>query len=203
MDFETSTDDPKTGFPCSLGVALFEGDKPVDTFGVILKPPTDKNGKLLAAYDDDALAVGGFDIEVLLRVGVPFPVAIWSLMDWATKHDARDLLVTGYNAAFDLAFYGVLLRFGYAAAEGGQWVRPTPPLRGAWQDTRILALDVLDEVKTLTLSNVAAELGFDPQGLKHDAVEDAILNGRVYWKLKNWSGYQAGDESPSVDWSAF
>jgi len=167
----------------------------------MLKPPTDRNGRLLAAYDDEALAVGGFDLEILNRCGIPYPVAIWNLNDWAAKHDARDALVTGYNAAFDMAFYGVLLRFGYAATDSGQWVRPSPPLRGAWHDTRVLALDILDEVKSLTLSSVAAELGFDPQGAKHCAVEDAILNGRVYWKLRNWAGYQPGNQTGGVDWA--
>lgn len=192
MDFETSTDDPKTGFACSIGVALFEGDKPVATFGDILKPPTNKDGDFLRAYDPEALAVGGFDVDTLLRVGTPVAASIWRLHSWALQHEARDLLVTAYNAPFDFAFYSVYLRFGYSATGSGEWIRPKPPLRGAWQDTRLLAMDSLDEVKSLTLSSVAAELGFQPQGAKHDATEDAILNGRVFHKLAKWAGYQPG-----------
>jgi DNA polymerase III epsilon subunit-like protein len=188
LDFETSTDDPKTGFACSIGIALFEGDKPVATFGEILKPPVDKEGGLLRAYDPEALAIGGFDLETLLRVGTPLAASIWRLHSWASEHDARDLLITAYNAPFDFAFYSLCLRFGYANIHS-VWTRPKPPLRGAWLDTRLLAMDSLDEVKSLTLSSVAAELGFQPQGAKHDATEDAILNGRVYHKLQQWAGY--------------
>lgn len=191
MDFETSTDDPKTGFACSIGVALFEGDKPVATFGDVLKPPVDKDGNLLRAYDPEALAIGGFDIDTLLRVGTPLAASIWRLHSWALQHEARDLMITAYNAPFDFAYYGVYLRYGYANV-GEKWTRPKPPFRGAWVDTRLLAQDSLDEVKSLTLSSVAAECGLPPQGSKHDATEDAILNGRVFNTLAKWAGYQPG-----------
>ena len=192
LDFETSTDDPKTGFCCSVGVALFDGDALVDTYGAIMKPPVDKAGRLLRAWDVEAMAISGFDVDTLLRIGKPIPAVLWGLHDWAAKHDARDLIVTAYNAPFDMAFYGVSLRVGHYAAESGEWVRPTPPLRGPWQDTRILAQDTLDEVKPLTLASVAGALGVGSQSDKHDATEDAILNGRVFAKLAGYAGYQTG-----------
>lgn len=196
LDFETSTDDPKTGFPCSLGVALFENGRPIDSKEWLFRPPTNRNGELIRAFDPEALEVGGFDLDVLFRDGKPISAVIASLFEWASRHDARRLEVAAFNAPFDFAFYGVCLHLGYFQ-DGRDWVRPRPPLLGPWSDTRLLAQDELTEVKSLSLSSVAAALGIEIQGKIHGAADDAIRNGRIHAKLNEWlsRGNQRGNQA--------
>ena len=195
LDFETSTDDPKTGFPCSLGVALFEDGRPVDSREWLFKPPTDRFGAITKVVDPEALAVGGFDLEVLLRQGRPIATVVADLYQWADKHDARRLEVVAFNAAFDFAFYGVMLYLGYFQDANG-WNRPRPPLIGPWSDTRLLAQEELTELKTLSLTAVAEALGIEGQGEIHGAADDAIRNGRIHVKLLEWivRGNQKGNQ---------
>ena len=89
-----------------------------------------------------------------------------------------------------------MLHLGYSS-DGTEWIRPRPPLLGPWIDTRLLAMEELTEVKSLSLSSVADALGIDIQGDIHGAADDAIRNGRIHAKLREWlcRGNQAGNHA--------
>lgn len=181
LDFETSGTDPRVNAPVSIGVALMEGEEVIDIRHKIIAPPMYK-GKITKTYDVCALEISGLTWEEI-KGGQSATAVLFDLSAWSLMHDAKRLPVVAYNAPFDLSFYSELLFMGriwnnYTKS----FQRAKPPFVGPWQCALMMAVDSLD-LDAYSLDAVADHFGLARSSEKHNALDDAILAGKIYAKL--------------------
>jgi len=186
LDFETSNTKPGVGAPVQLGVAVMEGQDVKDTLEVVLAPPRhwkDKE-KITREYDVVALQVSGISWKAILG-GFPMAQGCNMLRALVERHEAQQALVVAYNAPFDLAWYADLLMLGgdWDPKTKGKWDTQQSPLLGPWQCVLMLARARLD-LPDYKLDTVAKHYDLARTGDTHSALEDAILAGRIYDRLK-------------------
>lgn len=181
LDFETSGLDPKRHAPVSIGVAVVrDGELGKDPFYSLIGPPTHyKTQKIEREYNVCALEVSGITWKAIKAA--PKPAAVLAeIRTWVKFNDAEHLPVVAYNSPFDLAFWSELLFLsgGYNRTTQAFDV-PVSPLLGPWYCAMQLAKASV-RCENYKLTTVAAHLGLDPQKEPHNALDDAILAGKVF-----------------------
>lgn len=181
LDFETSGTDPKRHAPVSIGVAVVRDRELVkDPFYSLIGPPKHyKTGKIEREYDVCALEVSGLTWKAIKSA--PKPAAVLAeIRTWVKLNDAEHLPVVAYNSPFDLTFWSELLFLsgGYNRTTQAFEV-PVSPLLGPWYCAMQLAKASV-RCADYKLTTVAEHLGLDPQNEPHNALDDAILAGKVF-----------------------
>lgn len=183
-DFETSGRSHERHAPVSLGLAVMEGENVLASTEFMIGPTKHwKTGEIEREYDVNALKISGTSWKDVLAAPHP-KVVVGQITDFADENDARDLPIKAFNAPFDISFYSLLL---YLASDWhptikGVKVQPKPPLLGAWQCVLMRARAELS-LPDYKLDTVAAHFGLSRSGEKHGALEDAILCGRIDFRL--------------------
>lgn len=184
LDFETSGLDPKTHAPVTLGVAVMDGDDVAASQEWLFAPPTDKNGKITREYSIAAMEINGIPWPKVKREGLPISKVMYELREFAALHAVSGATVVAFNAPFDLAWYSECLFMG------GSWNQAlrrfetfSPPLVGPWQCARLMACSQI-ELDAYNLDAVAGYFKLARESEKHGALEDAILAGQVFNRLR-------------------
>lgn len=185
LDFETGGTDPQTDGPVQLAVVAFDHWEPVDRACWIIKPATNKNGKVICKYDVNALAISGLTWKQIQN-GDDEITVLRELVKFAEKHDARRATIVSHNAQFDAAFLSQLV-FRCGIYDRGRWSAAAEPLWGPWACTRRMAYPL--GLENLKLDTVAGHFGLARTTANHDACEDAELCGRVYAHLMTLEGF--------------
>lgn len=181
LDFETSGHTPGHHAPVSLGVCLMVAGEPVDGKEWLISPPRDRKGRIKREYSIPALEVSGTSWPRLKREGFTAIEVVRELDVFAREHGATELPIVSFNAAFDLAWYADLL-FLAGSRINGAFRIPESPLLGPWHCAYMRARTVL-RLKSFSLDDVSAAFTLERASDRHGALEDAILAGRVWWKL--------------------
>ena len=117
--------------------------------------------------------------EKLHADGLESRAAMQGLITWSIDNGCRDLPVVAHNAPFDWGFFS-------------QWVYTwrvmcgqRSPLGPLWLCTKEIAQNHphFKGAKAFGLDIVSQGLGLPPRPKAHDALQDAILAGRVYHAL--------------------
>jgi DNA polymerase III epsilon subunit-like protein len=184
LDFETSGLNVKTHAPVSIGIAVMErGEVVNDTFYSIIGPPVHyKTGKIEREYNIPSLEVSGITWKEIKNGPMPKATLV-KIKAWVEANDAARLPVVAFNSPFDLSFWSELLFLsgGYNRVTNSFEV-PVSPLLGPWYCAMQLAKAGLT-LPDYKLATVATHFDLDPQKEPHNALDDAILAGKVFWEL--------------------
>jgi DNA polymerase III epsilon subunit-like protein len=183
LDFETSGTDHNRNAPVSLGVALMEDGEVLESKEWVIAPPRHyKTGKITREYNIVALQVSRYTWPQIIK-GTEIRQVCIELLEWSRAHEATMLPVVAFKADFDMGWYSELLFLGGSMNfNTKQYELFTPPFVGPWQCANLLARRCL-ELDNYQLDTVAKHFGFPGQGEKHNALDDAILAGRIYHEL--------------------
>ncbi len=182
FDLETGGDNPKYDGVRQIGAVVMDGDEIVgEPFSIRLRPKNANThkitrGALEAQCGDLATPEGRAKAAEYFATMMGWPVASEAtalFMDWADAHNASLLPVAAHNASFDAGFMsqhafeqkGRLQKSGFGAV-----VICTLKLM------RILYLDG----KSYDLDTCLLLAGLPARPADHDALQDAILAGRLY-----------------------
>lgn len=97
------------------------------------------------------------------------------LLAWSALHRASDYPNVAQNLHFDLSFVTDRLLFPYKLRGN--------PFSPVWIDTLELARQMMPGKRSYALGHLCSMLGLPEQDKAHDALQDAILAGRVYHRL--------------------
>jgi len=181
VDFETtgikSYDDP-----IALSCVVMEDAEPTgEVYRCRIKP-----GKG-CRISVEALQVQGLDLaqgvaETLARLFPPEALEQREVMagiaQWVDENNLRGLPCVSHKASFDMMFYEDKLARNTTAYAGA-------PLGPVWICTKQLAKTLWPDAKKVSLDACLLACGLPgrtPGG--HDATEDALLCGRLYFELK-------------------
>jgi len=166
-DYETGGLYPRYHAPVSLAVILMDDGEVLDRFYEMFPMFDD------LAYTPKALEVNGEAWEAIRGREKTELAIMQTLKDWAISHDARHLPIIAHNAEFDQGFY-----------LSSSVRTKMDPLLGGWVCTKRLAKDKpLGQVK-FTLDATAERFGLARTSEIHNGLEDAILAGLVFAKLR-------------------
>lgn len=178
-DYETSGLDASRHAPVTFGLAVMEDGEALRSQEWTFSPPM-KDGKITREYDVCALKISGTTWKQI-EAGKPISTVMGEVADFVG--DDRSLMVAAFNAPFDFQWFSTCLFLG------GSWNQHLrrfetfkPPLIGAWQCVRLMAVHALD-LERYDLDTVSAHFGLSRSGEGHGALEDAILAGQIYARL--------------------
>lgn len=126
---------------------------------------------------DEGVEKIGTWINKIKEAPTPLQIAA-DLVKWAETHDAINLPNIAHKADFD---------FPMMVSRIFVWksVIKKPPLSPVWIDTLAMAQQQLaGELKGFGLTTLCAYFDFPRRGEQHNALQDAILGGQVYHKLR-------------------
>lgn len=190
LDLETSGLSPAYDYVMQIGAAVMDADLNVSaTFSRRISLAGTK-----AKVSLEALAVQGVDIDSeegkeaiqkaaleavrLMLDGDPKFDVVRSFTAWAIEHQTMNLPVVGHNVvSFDSSFWSNLM-FQTKSIHKGQAL-----LSPIWVDTLDLARMVFPGSK-LGLDVVCQKLDLPPRPGGHDALQDAILAGLAFFKMR-------------------
>ncbi len=170
LDFETTGLVPKYDAITQIGAVVWDGDKIVDRFRQKVAIPKSQKTSIEALE----LQCSGDPAEALayLLDGVELKEAVEAFSAW--RDNFKIEAVMAYNVMFDGGFYNEKM--------GAFGVFKSNPLTDTWIDVCAIARRKLT-LRSYRLDAVAAELNLSRTSEIHNALEDAELCGRVYWKL--------------------
>jgi len=180
LDFETAGLDPSQHAPVSLAVAAMDGESVLGSrHWIFADQSQNEKSHLRRDYNVGALRVSGVTWKQI-QEGTPPLVVLQELRTWALEMGADiNTPIVSHNAVFDQGFLSDLLfRCGGFDYTLKRFVHCRCPLAGPWVCTQRLA-SFLDASGGLKLSDVAARFGLS-QPEPHNALDDAILAGRIY-----------------------
>lgn len=168
VDFETTGRDPQTDRVIEIGLVTFTNGKVTQRESLLVNPGI--------PVPEDSRAVHGITDEEL--EGAPdFPNVMPRVLDLLSGK-----LPVAYNAGFDRGF--LLAEITRAAPQGMTPADLPPAARDdvAWVDPLVWAREILKELKSRRLGDVAKHLGV-PLEQAHRAAGDAEATGRVLLAL--------------------
>ncbi len=167
IDFETTGTNPETDRVLEIGVVCFDGPNVTKREALLVNPGI--------PVPEEARAVHGISEEEL--VGAPPFERV--LPEFLSLIEGR--LPVAYNADFDRAFLLKEIERAQGMSRGSQ---PPPATREqiVWIDPLVWAREILKELKSRKLVDVATHLGVSLEQA-HRAVGDAEATGRVLLKL--------------------
>jgi DNA polymerase III epsilon subunit-like protein len=123
--------------------------------------------------------------EALQEDGVESKTAMSELIAWAEEHEAAKYPNVAHNASFDWSFIHKW-EFTYRVMCGNK-----SPLSPRWICTLAMAQQHphFEGAKKFGLDVVCQGLGLPPRPKAHDALQDALLAGRVYHRLRTGEGF--------------
>ncbi len=163
IDFETTGTDPNADRVLEIGVVCFDGTQVSRREALLVNPGI--------AVPEEARAVHGISEEEL-RGAPAFDQVLPELLKLI---DGR--LPVAYNASFDRSFLSKEIERANGLPES---TNPAPAVREqvVWIDPLVWAREILKELKSRKLAEVAAHLGV-PLERAHRAAGDAEATGRV------------------------
>jgi len=183
LDFETSASNPRFDHVMQIGAAVMDGGEVTETFSYrISLHGTDARISLKAieaqvGAQNMTPELIGKEVEKLIK-GKNRQWVMEELKAFCFAHDVYDLPVVGHNVVYyDAAFWSQLL---YTSTED---IRRTPMLSPIWVDTLEMARRVFPGSK-LGLDVVCQKLDLPPRPGGHDALQDAILAGLAFYKMR-------------------
>ena len=180
LDLETTGLVANYDYIVQIGAAVMgQGQVVGAPFYSRVQPSLDKLkvslGSITAMVGDLRSEAGGAKCADYVRELIDSPPAREVAMQfagWASDSGARDLPVVAHNASFDHAFWGQFAFQQKAAmpvSVSPVWICTMEMAKRAWPTARKYGLDEC---------LISAELPARPEG--HDALQDAILAGRLY-----------------------
>ncbi len=168
IDFETTGRDPERDRVIEIGVVTFVKGKVAQRQSLLVNPgiPVPEESRAVHGITDEELA------------GAPvFGTVMPRVLDLL-----QGKLPVAYNASFDRSF--LLAELRRAAPEGMTPADMPPAARPevAWVDPLVWAREILKELQSRRLSDVAKHLGI-PLEQAHRAAGDAEATGRVLMAL--------------------
>ncbi|MGB5811000.1 MAG: 3'-5' exonuclease [Polyangiales bacterium] len=168
IDFETTGRDPATDRVIEIGIVRFSKGRVTQREGLLVNPgiPIPEESRAIHGITDEELE------------GAPNFAAIMSeVLELLQGH-----LPVAYNASFDRAF--LMAELARAAPEGMTEGDMPPAARDdiIWVDPLVWAREILKELSSRKLGDVAAHLGI-PLEQAHRAAGDAEATGRVLLSL--------------------
>lgn len=183
LDFETSGTDPRRHAPIQLGLAVMEGGEVIESRQWLVKPITNKAGKIVREYDLVAMSISGITFEQLMAEGMN-ELEIWNqATHFCRKMGASAAHLVSHNAAFDAAFLSDM-QYRQGSWKYGTFEQAPVLNWGPWWCTSRMAQEHLS-VANYKLDTCAAHFGLARSSDKHDAEEDAILCGRLFYAIRN------------------
>jgi len=168
IDFETTGRDSKTDRVIEIGLVTFEKGKVGSRQSLLVNPgiPVPEESRAVHGISDEELE-GAPDFATVM------PRVLESL---------QGKLPVAYNASFDRGF--LIEEIGRAAPEGMTPGDMPPAARDevVWVDPLVWAREILKELKSRRLGDVAKHLGI-PLEQAHRAAGDAEATGRVLLSL--------------------
>lgn len=178
LDWETGGTDYQIHGLVEIGMALMDGEQVISEYQSLIGFNPKKQ------YDPEALKVNGRTLDEIK--GAPSVNKVWSeVLEWLTTHDSRDLPIVAHNAKFDQGFWGNFM-FEAGKFSGGKFSLAPELLFGPWYCTARMAdrLRTAGKIPNVKLDTVAAYFGLSRSGETHGALEDSILCGRVFARLR-------------------
>lgn len=186
LDFETGGLDPSRHGAVQLGLAVMNGDEVEHSQSWTIGPKVKKNGYHEREYGVMALSISGTKWKEILAAPPPRDT-LYLVQAWLKSIEVADapcyLPIVSHNAVFDQGFWSDLVfQAGGYDRKKSAFVPFHQLLCGAWHCTMRNAQGYtpLDDYK---LDTVAKHFGLSREGDKHGALEDAILAGRVFYRL--------------------
>lgn len=185
LDLETTGIASNYDYIVQMGAALMEGDEIISVFQSKVRPNLDKLKIAVSAMEaqcgDVTTAEGQLKVAQWIADTFSAPLAkdvAKEFSAWCSENGAGDVPVVAHNAHFDHGFMG-------------QWIFQqrtafkTPPLSPWWICTLTMAQKVWPGNGRFGLDEclLVAQLPSRPKD--HDALQDAILAGRLYAHLAN------------------
>lgn len=168
IDFETTGRDPDRDRVIEIGLVTFEKGKIANREGLLVNPrvPVPEESRAVHGITDEELASAPDFSTVMPHV----------------LEVLQGKLPVAYNAAFDRSF--LLAEIARAAPEGATPEDMPPAARPdvVWVDPLVWAREILKELQTRRLGDVAKHLGV-PLEQAHRATGDAEATGRVLLAL--------------------
>lgn len=184
LDWEYADITPSKHAPVSLGVALMEGEKVLDSREWLFAPPRHyKTGRIERTYDVAALEISNYTWPQIKREGMAHADVVRDLDQWVTERAANRATVVAWNSPFDDGFYSdMLFLAGEFVPAFKARIAAASPLAGPWQCAMRLARRNLT-LADYKLDTVAAHFHLSRETEVHCAREDAILAGRIFHRL--------------------
>jgi DNA polymerase-3 subunit epsilon len=154
IDFETANSDKLS--PCSIGLAKMEDGRVLETYHSLIKPP-------VAYFDPGNIAI--HHIKPSDVVDAPRFDQLWNTILLFIGHDP----LVAHNAPFDMGILRAMLVY---------YRFPVPPL--SYTCTVRISRKVWPLMESHRLTELSQRFDFDYT--PHDALEDAINCGKVFYQ---------------------
>jgi len=184
LDFETSGLSSQYDYILQVGLAIMEGGEVVDEpFYTRVQPNLAKfkiSGDALAAQLGDIFTEDGMGklatFMMALRDAPSSREVAQSLASWSERTGAWKFPVVAHNASFDCAF------FSQWKFQQSSVLRPSP-LSAVWIDTITMMERAFPGGQSYNLDTCLLLAGLPSRPADHDALQDALLAGRLYAHL--------------------
>jgi len=184
VDFETTGLVSAYDSPMGFAAVLFDGGTPTGERYTVRITPSSRTKISIEALGVQAGVNPGHALaqhvaKLFPEDAVTTQEAVKGLADWSKGVDGENLPCIAQKASFDWAFYSdSFLRCTTAYT--------VPPLGPVWICTKSLARLLDPKARSVSLDALAVAYGLEGrQATGHDAMEDAVLCGRVYFALRH------------------
>lgn len=184
LDFETTGLNSQFDYVMQIGAVIMQDGHVVDSFSERISMDGTE-----AKISLKALAVQGGDIREnvgraieLMFSGDDKASVFKRFFDWCKKNETRNLPVVGQNAIyFDSGFWNNL-SFQCRGIHKGE-----PILGPLWIDTKDMATRLFPGSK-VNLDAICENCGIPPRTEGHDALDDCLRTGQVFFAMKERMG---------------
>ena len=184
LDFETTGLNSQYDYIMQIGAVVMDNGAVVDSFSERISMEGTE-----AKISLKALAVQGGDIKSnvagaieLMFSGDQKATVFHRFFDWCKKNDTVNLPVVGQNAIyFDSGFWSQL-NFQCRGIHKGEAI-----LGPLWIDTKDLATRLFPGSK-VNLDAICQNCGIPPRTEGHDALDDCLRTGHVFFAMKERMG---------------
>lgn len=186
VDFETTGLSSQYDSPTALALVMFEGGEPTGEMCHVRIKPSIKTKLSLEAYAVQSGGIEAFDPDKVADAirklfpadAMPMTEAMTEVAKWCKEVGAPHIPNVAQKASFDWAFWDDKMMLCTKSYSGSV-------LSPAWYCTKAMARAVWPDMKSVSLAPIAIACGLEAEtGRQHEAVYDAILCGKVYWKLR-------------------
>lgn len=187
IDLETTGLSSQYDYIVQVGAIVMENGEPAsDPFYSRVQPSLDKlkisTGALAAQAGDVTTKEGRGKVAEWLGCLYDSPPSrdvAESFLEWAEKVGSSTVPTVAHNAAFDYGFFSSW-QFQQKAA-----FKHRQPISPVWIDTIAMARLAYPGGRSYALDEVLLLCSLPPRPTNHDALQDALLCGQVYFKLRD------------------
>lgn len=186
LDFESGGIMLHERGPVTLGLAIMEDGEVIQSKEWLFAPIKDWQGKLKYTYTENARQIHGYTLEAMTLDGLSVQTIyreVGEFLGGVWSHP-----IVSHNAPFDSDIWS---NFMFNLADFDRVRKVSIPVEelliGPWIDTKRIAqatFEVPKDVKDLKLDTLCQHVGLGGQGEIHGAEKDAILAGKLYFKLR-------------------